>query len=95
MKSTILCISDSDKQFDTAIQEYTKRLGKSCEIINCKPAKHGTHQQIINTETQTIIEKLEKTHANIILLSKEGKAVTTTDIKTTVEAGKHICFVIG
>lgn len=42
-----------------------------------------------------MIEKLQKIDANIILLSKEGKAVTTCDIKKTVQTNNNLCFVIG
>lgn len=42
-----------------------------------------------------MIKKLQKIDANIILLSKEGKAVTTFDIKKTIQTNNNLCFVIG
>jgi len=82
MKTKILCISDSDKHFKDAISEYTKRLGSSCEIINIKPVKHGTPSQIIQKETQKIIDTLEKrkkTWEKVILLTRQGKENTTEE----------------
>ena len=72
----ILSISDSDKHFASAIAEYKKRLGKSLEMLDIKPVKHGTHTQIIEAETSKIIEKIQKEQKKrnsrkYILLSKE------------------------
>jgi 23S rRNA pseudoU1915 N3-methylase RlmH len=57
---TILCISDSDKHFATAIQEYKKRMPKKLDIIDIKPVKNGLRSQIIHAETEKIIQKLAK-----------------------------------
>jgi 23S rRNA pseudoU1915 N3-methylase RlmH len=59
MKITLLCISDSDKHFASAIAEYEKRLGKQFTITNLKPVKHGSREQIIQKETQKISDKLQ------------------------------------
>ena len=40
MNYTILHISDSDKHWSEAINEYTKRLGKSIAIDTVKPVKN-------------------------------------------------------
>lgn len=76
----ILCISDSDKHFTSAIAEYVKRLGKEVEIINIKPIKYGTKKQIIQKETHSMMKRLENKrfkNSKKILLSKEGKQVST------------------
>ena len=80
MRVDILCISDSDKHFSSACEEYLKRLGKSCTIQNIKPHKHGTPAQIIQKETQTLLEKLSHkkySNAQIILLEKDGKQLSS------------------
>ncbi|MEI7478430.1 MAG: 23S rRNA (pseudouridine(1915)-N(3))-methyltransferase RlmH [bacterium] len=59
MKVNIIAISDSDKHFDSAIQEYLKRLGKDCSITTIKPEKNGTRDQIIHKETTKILEKIQ------------------------------------
>ena len=66
----ILCISDSDKHFDSAIQEYKNRLTKNIEIRNIKPSKNGSKQQIINQDTENINKQLKKDDINIMLSLK-------------------------
>ncbi len=39
MKFTLLIISDSDKHFSSACDEYSKRLGKDLTIKIVKPSK--------------------------------------------------------
>ena len=76
---TILAISDSDKHRQSAIQEYTKRLGKSVKILDLKPSKNGIPQQIIQADTELILTQLPKfPHTQKFLLSKEGKTQKET-----------------
>ncbi|MBQ9554340.1 hypothetical protein IJU97_05365 [bacterium] len=56
----ILAISDSDKHFSSAIQEYEKRLGKDVKLENLKPYKGDNQQVVIEKETKSIVEVLEK-----------------------------------
>ena len=56
----ILNISDSDKHWREWILEYSKRLGKAVVIENIKPIKNWTQAQIIEKETDLILERLEK-----------------------------------
>jgi 23S rRNA pseudoU1915 N3-methylase RlmH len=92
---TILSISDSDKHREKIVEEYTKRLGKSVKIENIKPSRKGNNQQMIQADTENIIAKLEKISAyKKILLSKEGKLVTTMDLHTTL-TDKNCVFIIG
>ena len=58
MKIKVICISDSDKHFVSAIEEYSKRLGKDVDIVTLKPEKNGSRDQIIAKETEKIIEKI-------------------------------------
>lgn len=81
MKIKLICISDSDKHFASAIAEYEKRLGRDLEVITLKPEKNGTREQIVEKETQKVIEKLKAAKGNtdefVIFLAKEGKQLTT------------------
>jgi len=78
----ILNISDSDKHWNEWILEYSKRLGKAVVIENIKPIKNWTQAQIIEKETDLILERLEKKYKdwNKILLSKEWKNYSTEDL---------------
>ena len=79
---TILSLSDSDKHFDSAIAEYTKRLPKNLTIINLKPSKADQRETAITKDTDIIIDRLEKNKKNyddIILLSINGKDYQTED----------------
>ncbi|MFA7284554.1 MAG: hypothetical protein WC004_01890, partial [Candidatus Absconditabacterales bacterium] len=55
----VWCISDGDKHFVHAIDEYSKRLGKMIQIINHKPSKKDTIAQIVQEDTSYIIDKLK------------------------------------
>jgi len=96
MKITILSISDSDKHFSSAIDEYNKRVWKSVSIVNLKPQKHGTQSQIIQKETDYIIEKLQSlTKPHTILLSKDGKSFNTEQFASTLQRFNASTFIIG
>jgi len=94
---TILSITDSDKHFSTAIDEYSKRLWKNVTIRNIKPTKHGTQKQIIEKDTFQVISILEKKFSqhNKILLSKDGKTIDTQQFQKTIELWWKIVFLIG
>lgn len=71
----ICAISDSNKHFQTPIDEYLKRLGKSIDLVDLKPTKHWSRQQIITQETEKILTKITKLKSKwyrIVLLIKEG-----------------------
>lgn len=92
---TILSISDSDKHWQSVVDEYAKRLWKSVKILNLKPSKNGPVQQIIAADTQNIITHLSKfSDTQKILLSKEGKQLDTMQLATLVR-NKDSVFVIG
>jgi len=92
----ILSISDSDKHFSPAIEEYGKRLGKSLHIENIKPYKGDTPQLIIKKETEIIMEILLKKYASYekFLLNKEGKPLNTLELSKTI-SHKDCVFMIG
>jgi 23S rRNA (pseudouridine1915-N3)-methyltransferase len=95
---TILNISDSDKHFSSAIQEYIKRLGKDVQIIDLKPIKKSSPAECIQADTDTIfsrIEKKGKSDVIIALLSKSGKQLTTEQLCTQFPLGSNVFFVIG
>lgn len=59
MDIRVLALSDSDKHFSSAIEEYHKRIGKRLELINIKPIKAGTKEQIITKETSLLKERVQ------------------------------------
>lgn len=67
MNVNLYSISDSDKHFKTACDEYSKRLWKSLKIHDLKPTKHGNTDQIITAETQTILDRLKPNYQVIVL----------------------------
>ena len=98
ISTSIFCISDSDKHFWSALWEYEKRLGKRLNIIKIKPVKYGNRDEIIQKETTKLIERVQKIkqkqEAYIILLSKEGKQVSTENFVQTLQKHPQIIFVI-
>ena len=91
----ILSISDSDKHREKVVEEYTKRLWKSVKIENITPSRKGNTEQMIQADTENIIAKLGKfSEYKKILLSKEGKQVTTMELHKQF-MNKDIIFIIG
>ena len=91
---TILSISDSDKHRQSVVDEYSKRLWKSVKILNLKPSKNGSVQQLIAADTQNIITHLSKfSDTQKILLSKEWKQLDTMQLVSLVK-NKDSVFVI-
>lgn len=94
MKIKIISISDSDKHFGTAIQEYIKRLGNSIECIDLKPSKWSTSAEIIKKETQLLLSEIKKTpDATVALLAKEGKVISTEQLSTLISSSSHKFFI--
>ena len=56
----ILSISDSDKHFESAIQEYEKRLGRLIKIQNIKPFRATNNKIVIKRDTENIISIVQK-----------------------------------
>lgn len=95
MKIKVICISDSDKHFVSAIEEYSKRLGKDVDIITLKPEKNWSRDHIITKETEKIIEKLSTIKDNyIILLAKEWKQLSTEQFTKLIEKYNTLTFII-
>lgn len=94
MKIKIISVSDSDKHFQSAIEEYTKRLWKTIEIITVKPEKNWNNEQIISKETDKIIEKISKIQWYKIVLNLNGKNLDTFEFKNIVEKENNVIFII-
>ncbi len=90
---------DSYKHFETPINEYIKRLGKTIELIKLKPVKKWTNSQIIESETDLLLEKLSKEKWYKIVLNPEGKSYDTRAFYDLIELKKQtypdIIFAIG
>ena len=91
----ILSISDSDKHFSSAIQEYEKRLAKEVKLENLKPYKGDNHDFVIEKETESLIALVKKKYANYqkFLLIKEGKLYDTIEFSKVLKA-KDTLFII-
>lgn len=85
----IYIFADSHKHFSMGIDEYKKRLGKKVELIELKPIKKGTTQQIIQTETEILREKLEKEKGYKVVLSPNGKNISTEEFHKLIETQKN------
>lgn len=95
----IYIFADSHKHFSEAIFEYKKRLGKQIEIIELKPVKKWTPDQIIQSESKILSERLDKESGYKIVLSPNGKNISTEDfgniIETQKNSGNKIILAIG
>lgn len=85
----IYIFADSHKHFSDAISEYTKRLGKKIELIELKPVKKWTPEQIISAETKLISEKLSREQGYKIALSPNGKNISTEQFWEIIEQQKN------
>jgi len=91
----ILSVSDSDKHFSWAIQEYEKRLSKEVKIENLKPFRWDNQSFVIEKETENIISTIKKKYNwyQKILLIKEWKSYDTLEFSSMIK-GKDFIFVI-
>ena len=91
----ILNISDSDKHFSTAIEEYQKRLWKDVVFDTLKPFKDNNHQLVIQKETESVIKAIEKKYTNYkkILLAKEWNLLTTEELWNQINS-QNCIFII-
>lgn len=96
MKNIILNISDWDKHFDVAIKEYIKRLGNMIIIESLKPSKNWTNSQIIQKDTEKVIEILERKYWNFtkVLLSKDWEKLDTMGLHKFFKSNDNIIFII-
>ncbi|MBP7884732.1 hypothetical protein KAZ93_00870 [Patescibacteria group bacterium] len=95
---TILCLSDSDKHFSSAINEYSKRLGKDCSIISLIPAQANTREECIALDTQQILGYLHQQgsrYDSITLVSLHAPSQTTESRVETFPIGQKHLFIIG
>lgn len=93
---TILAISDSDKHFTTALQEYRKRLWRQLIIDDLKPFRDENQFLVIEKETDKLIDQLYKkySHHQKLLLIKEGEQLDTIAFSQVLQ-GKETVFIIG
>lgn len=97
MKFTILTISDSDKHFSSACDEYSKRLGKDLTIKLVKPSKWDSQAHTIQKDTDAIIQILEKdfTGWHKVMMSVMGKQMDTVAFHQHCYKQEKILFIIG
>ena len=94
---TILSLSDSDKHFDTAIAEYSKRMQKNLTLIDLKPSKADNRELAINKDTDIIMDRHERNkekYDHFILLSILWIDKTTEDWVRQFPIWKKYCFII-
>lgn len=76
----IVCISDSHKQFAPAVDEYTKRLQKSVNIVLVKPSRKDDPISVIREETALLYDKISKLPKPRILLEKDGQQMSSEEL---------------
>jgi 23S rRNA (pseudouridine1915-N3)-methyltransferase len=108
MKITIVCVGKIKEKFYTgAIAEYSKRLGRYCNLTIAELADEKTKEQATETEIAIIKnregERIIKTLRDdmyVIALAIEGKMCSSEELSEKIEklgvgGISHICFVIG
>lgn len=85
----IYIFADSHKHFSDAIKEYKKRLGKKVEIVELKPVKKWTHEQIILAESKILNDRLQSEHGYKIILSPTWKNISTESFRDIIETQKN------
>jgi 23S rRNA pseudoU1915 N3-methylase RlmH len=81
----IVCISDSHKQFSSAVDEYIKRLNKSVIISTIKPSRKDDPTSVIREETAMLLEKISKLPKPRILLEKDGDQLTSKQLAELIQ----------
>ena len=97
MKYTLIVISDSDKHFASACDEYIKRLWKDLTIKIIKPSKWDSQAHTIQKDTDTIIQLLEKDFGgwHKVMMSVMGKQMDTVAFHQHCYNQEKIAFIIG
>jgi 23S rRNA (pseudouridine1915-N3)-methyltransferase len=92
----IISFIDSFKHYDIAIKEFQKRLWKEVDLVKLKPVKNGN---IIEKETDILVDLLNKENWFKIVLNPNGKNLTTEEFYNLIESKKqnykNIIFIIG
>jgi 23S rRNA (pseudouridine1915-N3)-methyltransferase len=92
----IVCISDSHKQFSSAVDEYIKRLNKSVIISTIKPSRKDDPTSVIREETAMLLEKISKLPKPRILLEKDGDQLTSKQLAELIQKIDYTwTFIIG
>ena len=86
---TLYIFADSHKHFSDAIKEYGKRLWKQLELIELKPVKKWTPEQIILAESKILEQRLAKDRGYKIILSPTGRNISTEDFRDIIETQKN------
>ena len=81
----IYAVSDSNKHFENAISEYTKRLWKSLTIKYIKPSKKDTQKEIITEEWKKIIAEISKLSVYKVLLYIDADQLSSIDFHKLIE----------
>jgi 23S rRNA (pseudouridine1915-N3)-methyltransferase len=80
---------DAHKHFSEAVSEYKKRLWRQIEIIELKPVKKWTSEQIILAESKILDERLQWEQGYKIVLSPVGTNLSTEDFRNIIETQKN------
>lgn len=96
---TLVTISDGDKHFASAINEYIKRLWRWLIVHSIKPSKKSSPWECIQYDTDLIIEYIHKyPDSIIILLTKEWKERSTSQrsscIQEYINHSRHILYIV-
>ena len=94
----IYAVSDSNKHFSNAIDEYTKRLWKAVTIHYLKPSKKDTADEIIKQEGKVLAQELSKKSGYKVLLYIGVKELATVEfynfIESRLQTDANIIFVV-
>lgn len=96
---SIIRISDGEKHFSEATNEYLKRLSHNVELYTIKPIKHTEIPYIKREETKKLIEKIHKFKWRVILCDERGEDIDTIGFSNILQKwrneGENMIFVIG
>lgn len=82
----IYAVSDSNKHFSHAIEEYIKRLWKQLSIQYIKPSKKWNKAECIAQESKTLLEKIEKVNGYTVLLHIDSQSLDTLKFHELIES---------
>ncbi len=95
----IITISNGEKHFSVATNEYLKRLSKNIELHILKPIKHTEISYIKREETKKLIEKIHKLKWRVILCDERGEDIDTLGFSDLLQRWRNewdnTIFIIG
>ncbi len=85
----VLFVADSFGHFETPMEEYRKRLGKSVEFVRIRPEKSSDPKTVVKKESERIAAFLDDKRVRPVYLDVGGPLWSTERLFEEIERRKN------